>query len=59
MLTKQQSDTQLAQARAHYRGTKDGIEWWWVAARNEWWGRRAVGNGWYELKSFPKEACNC
>lgn len=58
MLTKAQSDAQLIQAGAQYRATRDGTEWW-VLRDGRWVGRRAVGQGYFELRVFAANACNC
>jgi len=48
----------LAQHGARYVTTKNGVDWWRLPS-GEWLGKRALGNGYFEVRRFGANACGC
>lgn len=57
-LTIDAARVQLARLKATFRGSKDGVQWYWVNAGGYWVGLYVVPGG-YALKRAERSACNC
>jgi len=57
-MTEAQANMLLVQHRAHYVTTKNSVEWWRLPS-GEWLGKRALGNGYYEVRRFSAGSCGC
>lgn len=57
-MTEAQVSMFFAQAQARYVTSKDGVEWWRLPS-GEWLGKRALGNGYFDVRRFPANACGC
>ena len=57
-MTEAQVSQLLVQYSARYVTTRDGVQWWKLPDGSAI-GKRALGNGLFELRRFPASACGC
>ncbi len=57
-LTEAQATQLFMSHGAVFSTTKNGVEWWKMP-NGGWMGKRALGNGTFEVRHFPPGSCNC